>query len=153
MAPGLPDRKASSLAGLLARLSLTVRVMLATSLALVIASTLLLWVSTVKEAEYARIKIEEHRTSEIESLLPAIADWAVIGDFASIEQFFKQRVRQSDIRAIIWKGANGKSLEAFDKDEALRAPAWFVHWTGVLSSGATRALVIGGRNYGQVTRM
>ena len=151
MTSGAPERRLLSPPGLWARLPLTVRVMLATSLALVFASSLLLWVSTAKEAELARAQIDEHRASEIESLLPAIADWAVIGDFASIEQFFKQRVRQSDIRAITWMSATGKSLEAVDKDEVLRAPDWFVRWTGVISPGVSRTLSIGGRNYGQVT--
>ncbi len=151
MASGRPERKLPAPRGLWARLSLTVRVMLGTSLALVFASSLLLWVSTAKEAELARIRIDEHRASEIESLLPAIADWAVIGDFASIEQFFKQRVRQSDIRAISWMSATGKSLEAVDKDQVLRAPDWFQRWTGVISPGVSRTLSIGGRNYGQVT--
>jgi PAS domain-containing protein len=151
MASGVPERKLPSPAALWARLSLALRVMLGTSLALVFASSLLLWVSTAKEAEYARMLLDEHRASEIDSLLPAITDWAVIGDFASIERFFKQRVSQSDIRSISWMSANGKSLQAVDKDDVLRAPGWFVGWTSVLSTGVSRTLSIGGRNYGQVT--
>jgi PAS domain S-box-containing protein len=151
MASGGPERKLPSPAALWARLSLALRVMLGTSLALVFASSLLLWVSTAKEAEYARMLLDEHRASEIDSLLPAITDWAVIGDFASIERFFKQRVSQSDIRSISWMSANGKSLQAVDKDDVLRAPGWFVGWTSVLSTGVSRTLSIGGRNYGQVT--
>ena len=105
MASGRPERKLPSPAALWARLSLALRVMLGTSLALVFASSLLLWVSTAKEAEYARMLLDEHRVSEIDSLVPAITDWAVIGDFASIERFFKQRVSQSDIRSISWMSA------------------------------------------------
>lgn len=138
-------------ARLWARLSLTVRVMLGASLALAFASVLLLVVSTRQGAEYSRTQIDEHLASEIDSLERAIGEWAVIGDFANIEQFFRQRVGQTDIRAISWMNATGHFLEAVDKDEVRRAPGWFVRWTGVLSPGVSRTLSIGGRNYGQIT--
>ncbi len=134
-----------------ARLSLLVRVTLGTSLALVFSSALLLFVSVERDAKLARAQIDEQLVTEIDSLLPPIAEWAVIGDFANIEQFLRQRVRHADIRSISWMSATGKSLEAIDKEESPRAPDWFVRWTAVLSPGVTRTLSIGGRNYGQAS--
>ncbi|MDP2821918.1 MAG: PAS domain S-box protein, partial [Sulfuritalea sp.] len=134
-----------------ARLSLMVRVMLGASLALVFASILLLFVSTDQDARSARIQIDEHLAGEIDSLLPAIAEWAVIGDYASVEQMFRHRVRRADIRSISWMDDKGRAIEAIDKDVDRRAPRWFVEWTGVLSPGISRTLSIGGRSYGQVT--
>jgi methyl-accepting chemotaxis protein len=133
------------------RLSLTLRVMLWSALALLFASTLLLVASTNQGARFAAGQIDERLSAEIESLLPAITEWAVIGDHASIEQTFRQRVRLADVRHIGWINDRGKVLEAVDKDDALRAPAWFVQWVGLLSPKVTRTLSIGGRNYGQVT--
>ena len=134
-----------------ARFSLMIRVMLGASLALVFASVLLLVVSTDQEAKSARIQIDEHLAGEIDTLLPAIAEWAVIGDYASIEQMFRQRVQRADIRSISWLTDKGRAIEAIDKDVDRRAPLWFVDWVGVLSPGMSRTLSIGGRNYGQVT--
>ncbi|MDP1536372.1 MAG: EAL domain-containing protein [Burkholderiales bacterium] len=138
-------------ARLWARLSLTVRALLGASVVLVFASGLLLFVSTTQDARFSRNQIDEHLASEIESLLPAISEWAVSGDYANIEQMFRQRVRRADIGYIGWINDKGKTLEATDKDNVLRAPGWFVQWLGALSPESSRTLTIGGRNYGQVT--
>jgi len=124
--------------------------MLGASFVLAVAGAMLLFVSANQEAGFSRTQIEEHLAGEFESLLPAIGEWAVIGDYASIEQMLRLRVRRTDIRSIVWVNDKGKTLSASDKNVALRAPGWFVNWTGVLSSGGSRPLAIGGRNYGQV---
>jgi diguanylate cyclase (GGDEF)-like protein/PAS domain S-box-containing protein len=134
-----------------ARLSLIARVMFSASLALAVAGALLLLVSTSKEANHARIQIEEQLAGELDSVLPAIAEWAVIGDYANIEQILRLRVKRADIHYIAWTNASGNTLKADDKDVALHAPGWFVNWTGVSSSRESRTLSIGGRDYGQVT--
>jgi diguanylate cyclase (GGDEF)-like protein/PAS domain S-box-containing protein len=134
-----------------ARLPLVARVMLSASLALAVAGALLLWISTGKDADFARTQIEEHLADEMESVLSDLSEWAVIGDYANIEQVLRQRVARSDIQRIAWTNARGKTLEAVDKVAASRAPGWFVRFTGVSSPQASRALVIGGRDYGRVT--
>ncbi|KAF0164539.1 MAG: diguanylate cyclase/phosphodiesterase with PAS/PAC sensor(s) [Rhodocyclaceae bacterium] len=148
---GLAGEKAVTwLARLWARLSLIARVMFSASLALAVAGALLLLVSTGKEASFSRAQIEEQLAGEMDSALPAIAEWAVIGDYANIEQVLRLRVKRADIRYIAWTNASGNTLEALDKDVALHAPGWFVQWTGVSSPRESRALSIGGRNYGQL---
>ncbi len=138
------------LSRLWARLSLIARVMFSASLALAVAGALLLLVSTGKESSYSRAHIEEQLAGEMDSALPAIAEWAVIGDYANIEQVLRLRVKRADIRYIAWTNASGNTLEAIDKDVALHAPGWFVLWTGVSSPRESRSLSIGGRNYGQL---
>lgn len=138
-------------ARLWSRFSLAVRVMLGASFALVFASSLLLFVSTSQDARFSQNQINEHLVSEIESLLPAISEWVVSGDYANIEQMFRQRVRSADIGYIGWKNDKGKILEASDISSALRAPGWFVQWLGEMSPGSSRILTIGGRYYGLIT--
>ncbi len=139
------------LRGLWASLSLTVRVMIWACISLAFASTLLLVASTHQDARFARDQIHEHLDNEIESLLPAISEWVVVGDHANIETMLRQRVQRSDVRHIGWTSDRGKVLEAVDKDAPLSAPGWFVRWTGIPSPASTRSLSIGGRNYGQLT--
>ncbi len=122
----------SGLRGLWTRLSLTVRAMLWASVSLALASTLLLVASTHQGARFASEQIHEHLDSEIETLLPAISEWVVVGDHANIEQMFRQRVRRSDVRYVGWISDRGKVLEAVDKDVQASAPAWFVKWTALL---------------------
>jgi diguanylate cyclase (GGDEF)-like protein/PAS domain S-box-containing protein len=134
-----------------ARLSLIARVMFTASLALVVAGSLLLFVSTGKEANFAHTQIEEQLAGEMEALLPAISEWAVLGDYASIEQVLRQRVKRNDVDRAAWTNTRGITLEAIDRNAVLVAPDWFVRWTHVSSLRDSRTLSIGGRDYGQIT--
>lgn len=142
---------ADAVSRLWARLSLVARVMLSASLALIVAGTLLLWVSTGKDADFSRSQIEEHLVAELESLSTAVTESAVLGDYANIEQILRQRVKRSDIRRVAWTSARGKMLEAVDKGAAPHAPTWFVRSFGIPPLRDISALSIGGRGYGQIT--
>ncbi|MCK9389487.1 MAG: diguanylate cyclase [Sulfuritalea sp.] len=133
------------------RLPLITRVMLTAGLAMVVAGSLLLFVSTGKEADFAHAQIKEHLEDEMEALLPAISEWAVLGDYANIEQVLRMKATHADIQSVVWTNARGKTLEAGDQDVALRAPGWFLRWIHVSPLQTSRALLIGGRDYGQVT--
>lgn len=148
--PSFPFIK-GKLRGIWARLSLVARLMLSASLALAVAGALLLWVSTGRDADFARTQIEGHLAENMESLLDAISEWAVIGDYANIEQVLRLRVKHADIQRITWTNTRGTTLEADDKAITPHASGWFVRWIGVPSPQASRALVLGGRDYGQVT--
>ncbi|MBI5898552.1 MAG: EAL domain-containing protein [Rhodocyclales bacterium] len=136
--------------GLWSRLSLVARVMLSASLALIIAGAMLLLVSTGRDAEFERRQLEEHLTGEFELLLPALSEWAVIGDYANIQEVLRLRVKRSDIRRVAWTDPRGRVIEAHDKDETARAPGWFVRWSRVIAREESRPLLIGGRSYGAV---
>ena len=133
------------------RLSLVARVMFTASLALAVAGALLLFVSTAKEADYARVQLEEHLANEMQSVLLVLADWVVLGDYANVEQELRQRVKRSDIRRVAFTSTRGKTLEAVVQNTTSHAPGWFVGWSGVPSPQASHALTVGGRDYGQLT--
>lgn len=139
------------LSRLWARLNLTLRVMFSAGFALTVAGGLLLFVSTGKEAGFARARLEERLAAEMEALVPAISEWVVIGDYATIEQTLRQHVGRSDIRRIAWIDASGLKLEVSDKAIATRAPEWFVAWTALPAPAGELGLEIGGRAYGAVS--
>ena len=151
MRPATAPSRMPWLSRLSERLPLMARVMLGASLSLIVAGALLLVVNTGEDADYSRAQIEEELADEMEFLLPTISEWTVIGDYATIEQLLRQRVKRVNIDYMAWTNAGGKTLEAIDKEAALRAPGWFVRWVRVPSPRASRTLSIGGRNYGQVT--
>ena len=93
-----------------ARLSLLGRVMFTASLALVVAGALLLFVSTAREADFARVQLEEHLATEMDSVSLALADWVVLGDYANVEQELRQRVKRSDIQRVAFTSTRGKAL-------------------------------------------
>jgi diguanylate cyclase (GGDEF)-like protein/PAS domain S-box-containing protein len=133
------------------KLPLIGRVMLITALALLVAGTLLLLVSTRSEAEFARGQIAEHLDGELVSLEAALAESAVIGDYASIELQLRQRVKKRDVRRMVFTTPRGSTLAAADKDEPAKAPHWFARLADVPSPKASRTLFIGGRSYGEIT--
>ncbi|OGQ99711.1 MAG: hypothetical protein A2505_03750 [Deltaproteobacteria bacterium RIFOXYD12_FULL_55_16] len=138
--------------GIWARLTLIARVMLCASLALSLAGSSLLLLATSKEADFLHTHLEEHLTSEMEAVSLAISEWAVIGDYANIKQVLQLRIKYGNIQHIAWTNARGRQLSASAKAiPALRAPGWFVRCANILSPQASRALVIGGRDYGQVS--
>jgi PAS domain S-box-containing protein len=125
--------------------------MFSASLALAVAGALLLFVSTAREADFAQVQLEEHLASEMDSVLLVLSDWVVLGDYANVEQELRQRVKRSDIQRISFTSTRGKTLEAGDQSTVSRAPVWFARWSGVTSPQASRALKVGGRDYGQLT--
>ncbi len=133
-----------------ARLSMIGRVMVSASLALVVAGALLLFVSTTREADFARVQLEEHLASEMDSVVLVLSDWVVLGDYANVEQELRQRVKRSDIQRVAFVSTRGKTLEAADQSVAAHAPAWFARWFGVPAPQASRVLEVGGREYGQL---
>ena len=132
------------------RLSLTFRVMFSASLALIVAGTLLLFISTGKDADFSRSQIISHLSNEMESLLPSISEWAVIGDYSNIEQAIQVRVKRADIYRIAWIDPRGKKIEASNHVIADSAPGWFIKWSDIPSPEASHSLFIGGRNYGSI---
>jgi diguanylate cyclase (GGDEF)-like protein/PAS domain S-box-containing protein len=140
-----------SLSSFWARFPLITRVMFTAGLAMIVAGSLLLLVSIGKEAEFAGARIEEQLSNEMESLLPAISEWVVLGDYANIEQVLRVKAAHADIQSVVWRNARGKTLSAGSVNEVLRAPNWFAHWTRVTPSQSSHPLLIGGRSYGEVT--
>ncbi len=133
------------------RLTLVMRMMFSAGFALIVAGILLLYVSTSQDAEYARIEISEDLGKELESLLPAISEWAVIGDYANIEQTLKQRAKHDEINHVTWVNSKSRTIDVASAQKPPQAPAWFIRWIAIPDQQATRTLSIGGRNYGSVT--
>ena len=143
--------RASGIPGIWSRLSLVGRLMLAAGVVLAFAGALLLFVSINSQARFARTQMDEHLGIEMDSLVGAIGDWAVVGDYASIEQLLRTRVGRPDIQYLGWMDDRGRVIEARDKEIQRNAPQWFISWVAVLSPGTTRTVTVGGRNYGQIT--
>jgi diguanylate cyclase (GGDEF)-like protein/PAS domain S-box-containing protein len=135
----------------LSRLTLAARLTLGAALALGAVSTALLVTSTVREADYLREVLHQEVTAAFATQLPALADQAVIGDYAVIEQRLKAQVSHSDIRRMTWRAVEGGVVEATDKPTPVDAPRWFADWLAIGEPKESHSLTIGGRDYGTLT--
>ncbi len=134
----------------LARLSLLSRVMISATLALVVAGNALLIISTAGDAEFFAAQIAENLEGELDSLVIALGEPVIIGDYATIEQSLQVRAKRADVRRVVWTDKKGKTVEAALPAAAPRAPAWFARLTRITAQHGSRALVIGGRTYGTI---
>src|SRR6185503_5377066 len=71
------------------KLTLAARLMISSGLALAVASACLLYTIVARDIERDRRQLAEKLRDEIEFIVPAIAEQAVIGDYSLIEQMLK----------------------------------------------------------------
>ena len=133
------------------RLTFAAQLMLGTALALSLAGALLLVTSTQREANVLSTQLEQQLQDELNSQLPALADFVVVGDYATIEQVLAARVRNPHIHRLTWHAAEGGVVDVIDREPPSSAPAWFSDWLAPHSPSASRSLSVGGREYGVLT--
>jgi diguanylate cyclase (GGDEF)-like protein/PAS domain S-box-containing protein len=124
------------------------RLLVTTSLALLIAGALMLYSSSLRDAEEARADLDEQLAAELRTLPPAVAELLVIGDFASLQQALDRLVERPQIAALAYRDTSGASLVSHDRPVARQAPAWFSAWLGLRDLAGSTEAVIGGRAYG-----
>ena len=133
------------------RLSLLRRVMVSAAAALFVAGSVMLILSVSLDAEFSREQMRDTHAIELDALVLALAEPAVIGDFATIELTLRERLKRADIHRVAWVSPKGIAIEVADKSVELRAPAVFVALARIPAPKDGRVLSVGGRNYGQLT--
>jgi PAS domain S-box-containing protein len=79
---------------------------------------------------------------------PLVADNAITGDYAAIEQLLKNQVRKGSLDLLSWRDSAGRSLSAQDVEVTAEAPGWFIKMTAIDSPFSTIEVTSGGVNYG-----
>src|SRR5687767_13256363 len=70
-------------------------------------------------------RLRREQNESLVFLAPLVADQAILGEYAAINQLLKNQVRKGEIDTIQWTDRDGKTLVAQDKPDALVAPSWF----------------------------
>src|SRR5918996_2121078 len=94
----------------------------------------------------ARLKRELNET--LTFLAPLIADQAILGEYAVIEQLLNNQVKKGEIESFQWTDRDGKKLVAFDKPDAIIAPAWFSAIAAIDRADDSIDVTAGGVGYG-----
>jgi PAS domain S-box-containing protein len=125
------------------------RDLLTTVVVLVIGAAALTAGLVQADIERYRAGVTDRVQAELDAIEPTVAEAAVLGDYARIQQMLDTHVRRPIVRQVRWIDAQGRELTA--ADEAFTddlAPAWFVSHIGLRTEPATRAIKVGGRRYG-----
>lgn len=139
------------LAGWWARRNLTLRLLSSAGLALFLSGVLLLYSTVQGAAGHERQNMAERLRDELDSFTPLLAEQAVIGDYATIEQMLEMRVKRKHIIRAVWADSSGKRIVAELDTEMLAAPLWFAAWVDLPPLEGTTVVEVGGQSYGQLS--
>ncbi len=134
------------------RLSFLSRLGLITAFALAIAGGAMLYSSVKSDSTWHQANLAIQAETELESLIAVVAEQAVIGDYASIQQSLSARARHDNIDSILFADASGAAIRTEMVEPArYPVPPWFRRLAAVKGGTFSRDILIGGRRYGAVT--
>ena len=137
-------------AGIWKKLNLIARVLVISSVLFVLGGSFLLHALFAQVADNRRTTLSENLQSETQDIAKIIVEYAVIGDYASIQQVLSMRAEKTDILRVEWRDATGKVIRADGSAQRIQAPAWFIRWVDIPVFSATAAISAGGSPYGRV---
>jgi two-component system sensor histidine kinase/response regulator len=81
-------------------------------------------------------------------LAPLVADQAVLGDYAAINQLLNGQAKKLEINELTWADKTGRKLTGKDTPDKLEAPRWFTMLVPIAHVEASLEVETGGANYG-----
>lgn len=131
-------------------ISLAARLMLVSGVALTVLGLTYSAVVVRSEIDFHLADLRQNLNYEVDFLIPAIAEPAVVGDYALIQQLLAARVKQPSITQISWIDMQGNRIESRDSDVPAEAPAWFTEWLNFPRFEQSKEVIVGGEHYGKV---
>lgn len=133
------------------RVPLYFRLVIGIAVVLLMVDTATVYLSTIKALREYRRDIKEEIDVTLSVLEQELSQQVIIGDFATIEEILRNRVRREHIKAAAWKEEGIPPLVARDGSSAASRPEWFALQVKLDHPEASRDLVIGGVTYGKIT--
>ena len=131
--------------GLVPRLMATVGIAVVTGG--ILQSSLLV----IEGAAENNARLEREMKELLNYLAPIVAEQALTGDYAAIEQTLKKQVKRTEIQALWWSDQAGRTLRAADPVDKRTAPVWFCDVIDIKVDNDTQVPVeVGGVQYGQL---
>ena len=132
------------------KLNLIVRLVAISGVLFVLGGSVLLQTMVDQAVDNRRTTLSEILHSETRDVVQIIGEYAVIGDYASIQQALNKRTKRSDIRSVKWSDQTGKTIRADGHPLRIQAPLWFMRWIDISEFKTTAAVTVGGSAYGSV---
>ncbi|MBC7945234.1 MAG: diguanylate cyclase, partial [Burkholderiales bacterium] len=133
------------------KLSLMHRLLIVSGSGLALAGLLMFYNVVNAEVESDRAEANERLNNQTELLVTAITEPVVIGDYALIEQMLERRAQRSDIVRISWIDNWKIPITVEGSVAPGAAPAWFQAWVDFPRLVRSEKIVVGGREYGNVS--
>jgi PAS domain S-box-containing protein len=131
-------------------LSLSSRLIIAAGATLSLSGAALLYTAVENQASELRAAFADQLGDGLDTLRIELAEQAIIGDYATIQQILDKRARRKGIAMAGWTDNAGKSLVARNTPPAAEAPGWFIRWIALPTLQGRLAVEVGGVPYGTV---
>jgi PAS domain S-box-containing protein len=107
------------------RWGLVARLMLGVGLAVAAGGTMQSLMLAMEGAEATTARLNRELRENLANLAPLVADQALTGDYASIEQILRQQVTKAEVEHLRWTDRDGRVISVRDQPVFLTAPFWF----------------------------
>jgi PAS domain S-box-containing protein len=124
------------------------RLMAAVSIAIIVAGAVQTYLLVAESASDAGTRHVAEAKEAGEFLAPLVADQAVLGDYATIEQLLRKQVLKTEILTITWTDPLGKIISATDDTAIQLAPGWFRRIAPIDHVDFSIPVVSNGADYG-----
>ena len=140
-----------AVASIWSRTGLLTRLSVAVGLLILVGAGIEMTLMIRSTADTYRLQ-QENEAKEISRFLaPLVAEYAVIGDYATIQQILLKQVQDRlHIEHLNWTDLGGQVIQATDADIALESPAWFAQLAGIPALKKTTPVILGGQSYGDL---
>lgn len=130
---------------------LVARLMMAVGTAVVVGGLMQSALLVVEGAKDNNLRLERDLKEVLSYLAPIVADQALTGDYAAIEQTLKKQVKRTEMQGLWWTDTAGRTLRASDPVDVRSAPAWFSAVIGVeVATDTAVDVTAGGVSYGKL---
>ena len=130
---------------------LVARLMFAVGIAVVAGGLMQAALLLVEGAKENNVRLEREMTEVLKYLAPIVADQALVGDYAAIEQILKKQANRTEIERLWWTDKAGRTLVGEDRPDKGKAPAWFTNAININApNGLSVNVEAGGVAYGKL---
>lgn len=130
---------------------LVARLMFAVGIAVITGGLMQSALLLVEGASEHNARLERELGEVLQYLAPAVADHALVGDYAAIEQLLRKQSGRTEIERLWWTDRDGRTLKGQDSPDRGSAPSWFASAIKVKApDGVGIDVTAGGVNYGRL---
>ncbi len=126
------------------------RLMFAVGIAIVVGGSVQTFLFIAEGATEHSARLKRELTETLSFIAPLIADQALVGEYAAIDQLVKKQVTKGELDRFEWVDKEGRKLVAQDKPDVLVAPTWFTKMADIDIPEESIEVTAGGVGYGKL---
>ncbi len=126
------------------------RLMVAVGFAVLAGGVMQSVLLVVEGAAENEARLKRELGENLAYMAPGIADQALVGDYAAIDQLLKKQVLRAEIRSLRWVDPSGRALSALDDTVVRISPWWFNALVEITTKEESVDVAAGGVSYGKL---